>query len=135
MADVKRTVTRTQDSGVNEQGARVQQRSDQIQTETQVDKKTTLQNVIWYILGIIIVLLATRLILKLLGANSTNDFVEFIYTITNIFTAPFDGIFGVSEATSGPTQAVFEPSIVVAGLVYSLITWGIIRLTTINQKV
>ncbi|MEO8862900.1 MAG: YggT family protein [Candidatus Saccharimonadales bacterium] len=134
MSDIKRTVTRSEESGLDDDGASVQQETKRVHTESAVDGKTTAQNVVWFVLGVIEVALGLRFVLKLLGANTTSSFVDFIYSITKILTAPFDSIFGVTSTTTGTTHSVFEPSIVVAGIVYALIAWGIVKLITINQK-
>jgi len=134
MADVKQTITRTQDAGVDPAGTTVQQQTKRVQTEPAPDAKTTVQNIIWYLLGLIEVLIGLRFILKLLGANPASGFVDFIYNVTKVLTAPFDSIFGVTQATTGQTQSVFEPSILVAALVYALIAWGIVKVITINNK-
>ena len=52
-----------------------------------------------------------------------------------ILTAPFDNIFGVTSATTGTVRSVFEPSILVAGVVYALIGWGIVKLLSLNKPV
>lgn len=134
MPDIKQTVTRTQERGVDDIGASVQQDTKRIHTESAVDAKTTAQNIVWYVLGVIEIALAIRFVLKLLGANATSSFVNFIYVITKVLTVPFDTVFGTSVTTTGATHSVFEPSIIVAGLVYALIAWGIVKLITINQK-
>ena len=134
MADIKQTVTRTEDSGVDTSGAEVQQQTKRVQTEAAVDTKTTAQNVVWYLLGFIEILLAFRFVLKLFGASSASGFVNLIYNVTGVLTAPFDSIFGVTKATTVVTHSVFEPSILVAAAVYALIAWGVVKLITINQK-
>ena len=134
MADVKQTVTRTEEDGVDATGASVQQQTERVQTEVVTDKKTTAQNVAWYLLGIIEILLAARFVLKLFGANAVNSFVNLVYSISGVLTLPFDSMFGATTTTTGETQSVFEPSIIVAGLVYALIVWGIVKLITINRK-
>ncbi len=134
MVDIKETVTKTDASGVDTTGADVQQHTKRIQTESAVDTKTTAQNAVWYILGFIEILIGFRFVLKLFGANPASGFVDFIYSITGVLTAPFDSIFGVTRATTGETHSVFEPSILVAAVVYALIAWGIVKLITINQK-
>ncbi len=133
MADIKKTVTQTEDHGVDVTGTRVQQQTKRIQTES-VDPKTTAQNGVWYVLGFIEILIGFRFVLKIFGANPANGFVEFIYNATGLLTVPFDTIFGVTRATAGETHSVFEPSILVAAVIYALIAWGIIKLITINQK-
>jgi hypothetical protein len=134
MTDIKQTVTRTDDSGLDDSGAPVQQQTKRVQTEAAVDAKMTSQNVVWYLLGIIEVLLAIRFVLKLFGANSASSFVNLVYSVTRVLTLPFDSIFGVTSTTAGTTHSVFEPSIVVGGLVYALIAWGVVKLITINHK-
>ncbi len=134
MADIKQTVTRTQDSGIDTTGAAVQQQTKQIHTEAAADPSVTAQNIVWYLLGFIEILLAIRFILKLFGANSSSSFVNLIYSVTGVLTAPFDSVFGVTSARAGTTRSVFEPSIVVAAAVYGLLAWGIVKLITINQK-
>lgn len=89
-------------------------------------KKTILRSsqIIWYILGFIEVLFAFRIMLKLLGANSSSGFTSLIYTLTNPFTTPFSGILGLSVTGN----SVIEWSTVIAGIVYLCVAWGIIYL-------
>ncbi len=134
MSDIKQTVTRTDQQGVDASGAPVVQQTKRVQIDAAAEPKTTLQNVIWYILGFVEILLALRFVLKLLGANMASPFVGLIYNVTGVLTAPFDSIFGVTQTTAGQTHSVFEPSILVAAAIYALIGWGIAKLITINQK-
>jgi hypothetical protein len=134
MADVEQTVTKTEERGVDSSGAQVQQQTKRVQTTDVTDPKTTAQNVVWYILGLIEILIGLRFVLKLLGANPASTFVEMIYDVTGILTAPFDSIFGVASAQAGNVKSVFEPSILVAAAVYALIAWGVVKLITINKK-
>lgn len=134
MPDIKQTVTRTQQSGVNASGTPATEQTKRVQTESAADPKATMQNIVWYIAGLVEILLAVRLVLKLLGANTASSFVSAIYSASGVLTAPFDSIFGVSRSTAGQTQSVFEPSILVAVVVYALVAWGIVKLITINHK-
>jgi len=134
MENVKQTVTRTEDSGIDSSGAAVERQTKQIDTESTADSNTIAQNIVWYILGLIEVLLGLRFIFKLLGANSSSGFVSFIYSVTGVLTAPFDSIFGVSSTNTGSTHSVFEPSILVAAAVYALIAWGIVKLMNVTHK-
>jgi hypothetical protein len=134
MAEIKKTVTTSQDSGVSETGADVQQETRKVNTRVAVDGKTTASNIMWYIVGLIEALLAFRFALKLLGANPASGFVHFIYGVTGILTAPFDKIFSVARPETGDVvRSVFEPSIIVAAVVYLLIGWGIVKLLSLNQ--
>lgn len=89
-----------------------------------------LKRVVWYIAGIIIALLAARVILLLLGANRDSGFVDFVYALSEIFAAPFYGIFNYVPAYG---QSVLELSSLVAIAVYALIAWGIASLTTLTK--
>lgn len=87
--------------------------------------------IVWYLLGILEILLAFRFILKLLGANAAAGFTDFIYGATYIFTAPFLSVFRMTQV-SGST---FEWTTLLAMLVYWLIALGIIRLLLIGKTV
>ncbi|MEX0896373.1 MAG: YggT family protein [Patescibacteria group bacterium] len=84
--------------------------------------------VLYFILGALEILLAFRLILKLTGASMASGFVTFIYGLTGIFVQPFEGIFRSATSAGVETTAVFEPSTVVAMIVYALLVWGIVKL-------
>ncbi len=92
-------------------------------------KKTILRfnQIIWYILGFIEVLLFFRVILKGLGASPYIGFTNLIYSITYPLTAPFNGILG----TSSTQGSVIEWSTLVAALVYICIAWGLVYLLEI----
>lgn len=134
MAEIKETVTTSQDSAVSETGADVQQETRKVNTEVAADSKTTTSNIVWYVVGLIEVLLLFRFALKLLGANPSSGFVDFIYMITGLLTAPFDKIFSVASPETGDVvRSVFEPSILVAVAVYALIGWGVVKLLNLNR--
>ena len=102
-----------------------------VQTEhpqkTYEKKKTIFRTyqVIWYILGVIEILLTFRVLLKMLGANINSPFVSLIYIITDPLAGPFNGIFGVSVSAEG---AALEWSTFVAMIVYALIAFAIVQL-------
>lgn len=89
------------------------------------------KRVVYYITGIIIALLAIRIILLLLAANQGNAFVDFIYALSGIFAAPFFGIFSYTPAYG---SSVFEVSSVVAIIIYALIGWAIAKLFTLGSS-
>ncbi len=133
MSEYKETVTTTQDEGTDSTGKEVQQRTKRVATDRSVDGKSTATNLVWLIVGLIEIALAFRFAFKLLGANPSSGFVDFVYGMTNMLTAPFDNIFGVASTTAGSIQAVFEPSILVAAAVYALIGWGITKLLNVDR--
>lgn len=80
--------------------------------------------VIWYILGIIEVLLTFRIVFKALGASSASGFTNLIYTLSDPLALPFSGILG----TTFTQQSVFEWSTLIAGVVYLIIAYGLVQL-------
>jgi hypothetical protein len=78
--------------------------------------------VLFYILGIIEILLVFRFILKLLGASTFSPFTYFIYTISGPFADPFLGI--IRSSVSGPS--VLEWSTLIAMAVYAVFVWLIV---------
>lgn len=132
MAVLRQTITRTRNNVdadepvVNERRVYTNDAASGVQV--------TAANAILYLFGIIETLLALRFILRLFGANSANWFVNFVYSVTGVLTAPFDNIFGVAAAQAGTVRSVFEPSILVAMAVYAFIAWGIVKLITLNRR-
>lgn len=109
-------------------GATNVQRQTVSKTET-VDNRVVASRIVWYIAGFIIVLLLIRIMLFMLGANQGTGFVDFIYAVTGVFSAPFAGIF------SAPSYGkfFFDTASVVAIVVYALVAWGIAKLFTLNK--
>lgn len=87
--------------------------------------------IVWYILGVIEALLVFRFVLKLLGANPSAGFTDFIYTVTHFFASPFLNVFGVT-AVQG---AVFEWTTLLAMIVYYLIAVGIVKLILMSTSI
>ena len=87
--------------------------------------------IVWYILGLLNVLLAFRFILKLLAANPSAGFSSFIYTLSYPFAAPFLAVFRSSEVEG----SVFEWTTLLAMIVYTLIAWGIVRIFFMSKTV
>lgn len=97
------------------------------------EENFTARRVVYYILGILEVLLAFRLIFKLLGANPNSGFVSLIYSISQVFLVPFTAIFRSAETQGIETKAVLEPSTIIAMIAYALIAWGIVKLIIIMR--
>lgn len=92
-------------------------------------KKTIFRStqIIWYILGFIEIILTFRILLKMLGANSSVGFTSLIYSLTAPLALPFSGILGVSiEGAS-----LIEWSTIIAAIVYLCIAWGLVYLLDI----
>jgi len=92
------------------------------------------RKIIYYILGLLEILFAFRLVFKILGANPQSTFVSVIYSVTNIFIAPFNGIFRKAVTDGIETQSVLEPTLIIAMLVYAALAWGIVKLIEIMSS-
>lgn len=93
--------------------------------------KYTLANIIWFVFGVIMILLGIRFVFALLGANPVNAVANFIYTTSHPFVAPFFGLFHYNVVQTGASR--FEIYTLVAILIYGLIAWALTRLVTINH--
>lgn len=91
----------------------------------------TVEHLIYFIFGIMEVLLVFRLVFKLAGANISNAFVGLVYGLTGILILPFEGIFRRGFSQGLETTSVLEPSTVVALIVYAVLVWGIVKLLRI----
>jgi len=78
---------------------------------------------VWAILALLEVLLGLRFLLKLIGANAASGFGTFVYGITGLFVAPFNGL--LSSWSSG--SSLLEVTTLVAMVIYALIFWGLVR--------
>jgi len=78
---------------------------------------------IWLFLGILEVLIALRIGLKLIGANPDSPIVALIYGFTYLFLFPFEGM----TATPAAGGMVLELSSLFAMLIYALIGWAVER--------
>lgn len=94
----------------------------------------TIEYLIYFFFGVLEILLAFRLILKLTGASVASAFVGLIYGLTGIFILPFEGIFRRGFAEGVETTSVLEPSTLVAIVVYAVLAWGTVKLIRIFSR-
>lgn len=88
--------------------------------------------VIYYILGLLEIMLGLRFIFMLLGANPRSGFTSFLYSVSGIFIAPFSGIFSPMSTTGLASRSVFDPAAIIAMLIYALAAWGVVKLLWIK---
>ena len=92
--------------------------------ERQVAGLDRAKQIVWFIIALIIGLLALRFVLLAMGANPDNGFASFVYGLSRLFAAPFIGIFGPEPAAGG---SYFEYASLMAIAVYLLLGWIINR--------
>ena len=87
--------------------------------------------IVWYILGLVEVLLAFRFVLKLLGANAEAGFTSLIYGVTAPFAGPFVTVFKTAKVQG----STFEWTTILAMLVYYVVALGIIKMLVMGKTV
>ncbi len=87
--------------------------------------------ILWYIFGVLEVLLMFRFFLKLFAGNPNAGFTEFVYSISSPLVAPFISVFRVSQVEGN----VFEWTTLLAMFVYWLIALGITELLLMSKSV
>jgi hypothetical protein len=87
--------------------------------------------IVWYILGVLEMLLTFRFVLRLLAANPHAGFSSFIYTVSYPFATPFLNVFRATKVEGG----VFEWTTLLAMFVYWLIAWGIVKMFFMSKTI
>ena len=103
------------------------------ETKIEASKSQKIEYIIYFLFGLLEILLVFRLILKLTGASLTSGFVRIIYSLTGIFVMPFEGIFRKGFAQGVETTSIIEPATIVALIVYVILAWGIVKLVRISS--
>jgi len=91
-----------------------------------------ISRVIWFVAGVILLLLAFRFVLALLGANTTNSFAQFIYNTSHPFVYPFFNLFNYNNIQYGSSR--FEVYTLIAMAVYAAVAWVLAALANIGRR-
>ena len=82
-------------------------------------------SIIYAIGGFIEALVALRFVLRLIGANAGNALVDFVYTWSTPFVAPFSGILGqdatVVNGVGAVATSVFDWAALIALIVIGMV--------------
>ncbi|CAN5148036.1 hypothetical protein BH11PAT4_BH11PAT4_7170 [soil metagenome] len=84
---------------------------------------------VWYVVGVVNVLVLLRFVFLLLGAKNTG-FTSVLYDVTSPLVAMFKGIF----ASPGSDTGYFDSASLLAIAMYSLVAWGIVSLIEISKR-
>jgi hypothetical protein len=90
------------------------------------------KRIIYYITGVLEVLLVCRFVLKLFGANSGNIFVSILYSVSQVFLLPFVAIFRLT-VKGIETPLILEPVTLIAIIVYAFISYVVIKFIKANE--
>lgn len=75
--------------------------------------------ILWFVCGVLELLLGMRVVLRMMGANAAAGFVRFIYGVTQPLAAPFLGM--LPNAAGATRAAVLEVPTLIAMVVYFLL--------------
>ncbi len=100
---------------------------------TETSPLATVRRVIGLLFGILIGLIALRVILLALGANEGNALVDGIYGISEPFVAPFRGVFSL-DAVRPTGASVIDIAALVAIVGWSLIALVILAILRIPDR-
>lgn len=128
MAEISKETVTSQGNNINPV---VNTTTKNTSVKSTASSSQTMEYLIYFFFGAIDILLVFRLALKLTGASLSSAFVDFIYSLSGIFILPFEGIFRRGFAQGAETTSVFEPSVIVALVVYIVLAWGLVRLLRI----
>lgn len=135
--EVKEEVTTVQESHPQQVVTTTKQVTPAVRTEHPqkvFEKKKTIfrfNQVIWYILVFIEVLIVFRFVFKMIQANAYSGFVSLIYNMTSLLVLPFQGI--VPSAVTG--ASVIEWASIFAAIVYFLIASGLVYILQLVKPV
>ena len=92
-----------------------------------VRKDQRVNNVLWFICATICVLLGLRFVFLLLGANNVG-LALFLYNLTDIFIAPFTGVFDTPQFG----ESFFSTPSLLGIVMYLLLTLGLTKVVTLT---
>ena len=88
----------------------------------------TIERLIVFIFGLIELTIILRIVFLLFSARESNDLVAAIYNISEVFVAPFRGIFRIDEVQAGATALDVGAIVALFGwIVIELIVLGLVR--------
>lgn len=114
-----------------EEAFRLRQGERQLETARRAAVLVWVTNTVYFLVGLLEILLGLRFLLRLAGANPENTFAQIIYGISDPFVAPFSTLFISPTARNG--AAIFDVNVLIAMLVYALLGWIVVLLARFIQ--
>jgi hypothetical protein len=82
-------------------------------------------NIVYFLFGALLLLLAVRVVLQLIGVNAENAFASFIYALSSPFVVLFASL--LQNPTLGGAS-VLEITTLIAMVVWAIVAWLVARL-------
>jgi YggT family protein len=117
---------RRQELRNDEEAFRLQQQEGRLEIGRRRGIFIWIINSIYLLVGALEILLFLRFLLRFTGANTQNEFTQFVYNLSAPFMRPFSTLF-VSPTSNSATN-IFDVNVLIAIVVYSLAGWLAVRL-------
>lgn len=117
-------IERRQDLRQDEETYRLKQEENRLGKAQRSNAYIWIVNSIYWLSGLLEILLALRFGLRLFGANPENDFARLITNLSDPFMAPFSTLF-VSPASNNGTN-IFDVNIIIAIIAYALLSYLVV---------
>lgn len=117
---------RKQDLLQDEETFRLRQEENRLGVARRSDTYIWIVNSIYWLGGLLEILLGLRFVLRLFGANPQNEFARLINNLSNPFVAPFSTLF-ISPTSEGGAN-IFDVNIVIAIIAYALLSYLVVSL-------
>ncbi len=117
---------RQQELRHDEEAFRLHQEEKRLGTAKRSTTFAWIVNSIFWLSGMLEILLGIRFMLRLFGANSQNEFAQLINHLSAPFMAPFSTLF--ISPTSGSGANIFDLNIAIAIVAYSLLSYLVVSL-------
>jgi YggT family protein len=112
---------RRQDLRREEETFRLHQEEKRLGTARRSTTLIWIMNSIYWLAGMLEILLVMRFLLRLFGANPQNEFARLINEISAPFIAPFSTLF-ISPTSEGGAN-IFDVNVVIAIAAYALLSY------------
>jgi len=104
-----------------EEAFRLRQEEHSLETAKKTNAYISIVNSIYWLTGLLEILLGLRFVLRLFGANPQNEFARFINNLSAPFVAPFSTLF--ISPTSDRGANILDVNIVIAIIAYALLSY------------
>jgi YggT family protein len=117
---------RQQELQQEEETFRLRQEEQHLRTIRRNHTYNGLINSIYWLAGMLEILLGLRFFLRVFGANPENEFAQLINNLSAPFIAPFSTLF--ISPTTNDVANIFDVNIIIAIVVYALLSYLITSL-------
>jgi YggT family protein len=112
---------RKQELQHNEEAFRLRQEENRLGTAQRSNAYIWIVNSIYWLSGMLEILLGLRFALRFFGANPQNEFARLINNLSAPFIAPFSTLF-ISPTSDGGAN-IFDVNIIIAIIAYAILSY------------